>query len=302
MIRDVRRENETQRALEATESELTTQRLGENSDGGEASARVSEPAPSSVDDEDAIGEVPSESVEEADAGGGDDEAPTETAPLEAVGLGTSPERALPRRAGVDADGEVADAEAEIKAEDADEEALRLSDPDELKNAVEAVLFSVSEPMAIRELSELLSVGVHDVRSAVEELRYEYVATKRAFRLEEVSGGVQLLTRGLYDPVVARLRKKEREGRLSAAALETVSVVAYKQPITKADLEGIRGVDCSQILRTLIDRGLIKVAGRDEGLGKPLLYGTTKRFLQSFGLHTVRDLPQPEDLSGAKQDG
>jgi segregation and condensation protein B len=90
-----------------------------------------------------------------------------------------------------------------------------------------------------------------------------------------------------------LRRKEREGRLSPAALETLAVIAYKQPINKADLEAIRGVACGPILKTLLDRGLIQIAGRAESLGRPLLYGTTRRFLESFGLHSIRELPQPE---------
>ena len=85
-------------------------------------------------------------------------------------------------------------------------------------------------------------------------------------------------------------------------MKPVNLVAYKQPIAKADLEGIRGVGCSQILKTLVDRGLLEVVGRDEGLGKPLLYGTTKRFLESFGLESVRDLPQPEDVEMQDNDG
>ena len=168
--------------------------------------------------------------------------------------------------------------------------------EELKGALESILFSVSEPIGIRALSDLVGAGVHEVRGAVDELRYEYVETQRAFRLEEVAGGVQLLTQSRYDPWIRRLRQKERERRLSAAAFETLAVVAYKQPITKADLEGIRGVGCTPILKTLMDRGLLQVVGREEGLGKPLLYGTTKRFLESFGLESVRDLPRPEDLA------
>ena len=180
--------------------------------------------------------------------------------------------------------------------------MKPCDAAELRGAIEAILFSISEPIGIRALSDLVGMGVHEVRSAVEELRYEYADSQRAFRLEEIAGGVQLLTQSRFDPWIGRLRQKEKERRLSAAALETLSVVAYKQPITKADLEGIRGVGCSQILKTLLDRGLLEVVGRDEGLGKPLLYGTTKRFLESFGLESVRDLPQPEDVEIQDDEG
>ena len=183
-----------------------------------------------------------------------------------------------------------EAESETEAEAASE--IRL-EPGELRGALEAVLFSVAQPITIRTLSEVFGVTVHEVREGVEELRLEYIDTNRSFRIEDIAGGVQLLTLSRYDPWVRRMRRKEREGKLSAAALETLAVIAYKQPINKADLESIRGVNCAPTLKTLLDRGLIQVAGREEGLGKPLLYGTTRRFLESFGISSIRELPQPE---------
>ncbi|MEM7234930.1 MAG: SMC-Scp complex subunit ScpB [Planctomycetota bacterium] len=165
--------------------------------------------------------------------------------------------------------------------------------EELKKAVEAVLFSVGEPLAIRALADLFKSSVHDVRQAVEELRFEYVDTGRSFRLEDVAGGVQLLSLPAYDVWIRKLRKKQSQFKLSPAAFETLAVIAYKQPITKADLDSIRGVQCGPVIKSLLDRGLIKVTGRDESLGRPLLYGTTSRFLESFGISNLRDLPQPD---------
>jgi len=176
------------------------------------------------------------------------------------------------------------------------------EPAELRGAIEALLFSVVEPISIRGLSELLEVSVHEVREAVEELRLEYIETSRAFRVEDIAGGIQLLTQKRFDPWIRRLRQKEKEGRLSSAALETLAVIAYKQPIIKADLESIRGVGCTPILKTLLDRGLVQIVGRGDGLGKPLLYGTTRRFLESFGLGSLRDLPQPELSEPPTEDG
>jgi segregation and condensation protein B len=167
------------------------------------------------------------------------------------------------------------------------------DPRELRGALEAVLFAVSEPISIRALAELFQHSVHEIRAAIEELRLEYIDQNRAFRIEDIAGGIQLLTLGRFDPWVRRLRQKEREGKLSAAALETLSVIAYKQPLGKADLEAIRGVGCGPILKTLLERGLIQVVGRSEALGRPILYGTTRRFLESFGIGSVKELPQPE---------
>ncbi len=170
--------------------------------------------------------------------------------------------------------------------------IRLS-REELQGALEAVLFSTGEPIPIRQLAELFEVSLHDVREAVEELRLEYANTGRAFRLEEIAGGVQILTLPRYEPWVRRHLQSSKDARLSPAAFETLAVIAYKQPITKADLEAIRGVQCAPILKTLMDRNLVKIVGREETLGKPLLYGTTKRFLESFGINSLTSLPQPE---------
>jgi segregation and condensation protein B len=144
----------------------------------------------------------------------------------------------------------------------------------------------------------VGASLHDVRAAIEELRLEYVDTGRAFRLEDIAGGVQILTLRAYDPWIRKLRKKQRESRLSPAALEALAVIAYTQPIGKADLDAIRGVNCAPTLKTLLERGLVQVVGRAEGLGRPLLYGTTKRFLESFGISSVRELPQPDSESQA----
>ncbi len=175
--------------------------------------------------------------------------------------------------------------------------IRISEED-LRLGIEAVLFSTGEPVPIRQLAELFEVSIHDVRQAVEELRLDYVNSGRAYRIEDISGGVQILTLPRFEPWIRRYLSKARDSRLSAAAFETLAVIAYKQPITKADLEAIRGVQCAPILKTLMDRNLIKVVGREDTLGKPLLYGTTKRFLESFGLPSLSGLPQPElDVPG-----
>ncbi len=186
------------------------------------------------------------------------------------------------------------------AAEAEEPLIRL-EPGDLRGVIEALLFSISEPVPIRSLADLLGVSVHDAREAVEELRLEYIDMGRSFRVEDIAGGVQVLTLSKFDPWIRRLREKERESRLSPAALESLAVIAYKQPISKADLEGIRGVGCGPTLKTLLDRGLIQIVGRGEGLGKPLLYGTTRRFLESFGIASVRDLPQPELLERPREE-
>jgi segregation and condensation protein B len=170
--------------------------------------------------------------------------------------------------------------------------------DELRHAIEAVLFASDAPIPVRQLGELFDKTVHDVREAVEALREEYLDGGRAFRIEDIAGGVQLLTLPAYDAWIRRLHQKQREGRISGASFESLAVIAYKQPITRADLESIRGVGCGPTLKTLLDRGMIQVVGRDESLGRPLLYGTTRRFLESFGLSSLRELPQPESFAQA----
>jgi segregation and condensation protein B len=189
-------------------------------------------------------------------------------------------------------GEEGGSSEEPAGEGSPEPLLRIS-REELQRGIEALLFATGEPVPVRQLSELFEASLHDVREVVEELRLEYVNTGRSFRIEDIAGGVQILTLSRYEPWIRKYLSRARDSRLSPAAFETLSVIAYKQPINKADLEAIRGVQCGPILKTLLDRNLIKVVGREESLGKPLLYGTTRRFLESFGLSSIAGLPQPE---------
>ena len=117
----------------------------------------------------------------------------------------------------------------------------------------------------------------------------------AFQIEEVAGGYQLLTRPEFHPWLARLRRAGNELRLSGPSRETLAIIAYRQPIARADVEAIRGVQCGDVLRQLMEKGLVRIAGRDDSLGRPVLYGTTKKFLQAFGLKSLRDLPEAGEL-------
>jgi segregation and condensation protein B len=163
-------------------------------------------------------------------------------------------------------------------------------------AVEALLFSSDRPLTARKLAELVGAGDgHTVRQAVRELQKTYEEGGRAFQIEEVAGGYQMFTLPEYHGWVAKLGRVTKEERLSQAALETLSIIAYRQPILRADIEAIRGVQCGPILRALIERGLVKVAGKSEELGRPLLYGTTRKFLEIMGLRGLKDLPQAEEM-------
>lgn len=164
--------------------------------------------------------------------------------------------------------------------------------------LEAVLFLSREPINSRKLSQL--AGLEDgtqARTMVNALNEQYDAQGRAFNIQRVAGGFQLLTRPQFAKWIRRLDHIKRPQRLSGPLLETVSVVAYRQPVIKADIEAIRGVGCGEVLRQLLDRGLVKIAGRSPELGRPFLYATTKQFLVHFGLNTLDDLPRSEQLVG-----
>ncbi len=162
--------------------------------------------------------------------------------------------------------------------------------------LEAALLIADEPMPIRKLVQI--VGLADaatVRRLLTRLQEYYDADGSAFELEELAGGFQLMTRPEYQRWLTSLRRSQQELRLTPASRETLAIVAYRQPIMRADIEAIRGVHCGETLRLLMERGLVKITGRHDSLGRPVLYGTTKRFLQVFGLKSLKDLPNAEAL-------
>ena len=162
--------------------------------------------------------------------------------------------------------------------------------------VEAALMLADEPLAARKLADVAGlVDAAETRAAIERLQKLYDADGSAFQVEEIAGGYQLLTRPVYHAWLARLKRTGHELRLTGAALETLAVVAYKQPIMRAEVEKVRGVACGEVIRQLMEKGLVKVGGRHDSLGRPQLYGTTKKFLQAFGLNAIQDLPQVESL-------
>jgi segregation and condensation protein B len=163
--------------------------------------------------------------------------------------------------------------------------------------VEAVLLAADEPVTARRLAQTAGVADgNEARRLVQRLHALYERDGTAFQVEELAGGFQLLTRPEYHPWLARLRRTGSEVRLSPAARETLAIVAYRQPITRADVEAVRGVQSSEVLRQLMEKGLVRIAGREDTLGRPVLYATTRKFLQLFGLKGLRDLPQAHELS------
>ena len=163
--------------------------------------------------------------------------------------------------------------------------------------LEALLLSTHHPLTAGRLGELLGLSAtRPVRAAIKELNQQYESSGRSFRVEQVAGGYQILTLPEFGDHLKKLHQKEADAKLTKPALETLAIVAYKQPILRADVEAIRGCACGETIRSLMEKHLVKIAGRAEEPGRPILYGTTKRFLELFGLNSLKDLPQPENLT------
>ena len=160
----------------------------------------------------------------------------------------------------------------------------------IKGRIEAILFVAGEAVDIRELSKSLDLDENVLQKELLELGSEYDYNQRGFLLKRFGSKVQLATRPLYSNDVIRLLQPVQKQSLSQAAMETLAVVAYRQPVTKADVEQIRGVKCDYSIQSLTNRGLIQEIGRKETVGRPILYGTTDEFLSRFGLENLEDLP------------
>ncbi|MEI6280196.1 MAG: SMC-Scp complex subunit ScpB [Verrucomicrobiae bacterium] len=184
--------------------------------------------------------------------------------------------------------------------------------EELHRIVEAILFASQKPVSVKELSAIFRgaaegakgnpfVACHarpkheDFQEAIRKLDEEYRGTGRAFEVRESAAGWQLVTRGDFSPWLRQLFPENRSAKLSAPALETLAIIAYRQPITRADIEAVRGVAVDGVMQTLLDRGLVRIAGRSEVPGRPLLYETTQFFMEHFGLKDLDDLPNADEL-------
>lgn len=180
------------------------------------------------------------------------------------------------------------------------------DPATLGPSLEAILLSTDKPLPVLRLAAALGLvdeaaettpaeSADVIRAAIDALNADYERTHRSFRIELVAGGYRVMTRPEFAEAVARLHRTRIESKLSRAALETLAIIAYRQPVTRADLEAIRGVACGEVLRSLMERRLVTITGRAEELGRPMLYGTTKQFLEAFGLASLKDLPTLAEL-------
>ena len=168
-------------------------------------------------------------------------------------------------------------------------------PTNLQAALEALLFSSDQPLPLSLLADALDAPADAVAASLKALGESYAARAAGVELREIAGGWMLVTTPAQSEWVARMLRGKKRMRLSRAALETMAIIAYKQPVTKTEVEAIRGVDSSAVLATLLERSLVTIRGRSKVVGRPLLYGTTQEFLDYFGLRDLSELPRPEEL-------
>lgn len=167
--------------------------------------------------------------------------------------------------------------------------------EDLKNIIESMLFVSEDPLTIDRIKNVLTFAdTKEIRNALKVLLDEYESRKGGFFLHEVAGGYQIRTRPEYTEWIKRLVKPNPR-RISKAALETLAIIAYKQPVIRSDIEHIRGVDCGGVIRMLLERKLVRVLGRKKIPGRPLIYATTKQFLETFDLKDLKDLPTPKEI-------
>lgn len=218
--------------------------------------------------------------------------PTEGDPHETVALG-------PVEANPDVEADPAREEASLEATSVPSEdngsgpKLNLA---EVQASIEALLYASGDPLSMRDLGKVIPEAGEQLSEAMDKLSELYRAEGRGLQIVEVAGGFQITTRPEYHEKVSRLFEAPRPSRLSIQALETLAVVAYRQPVTVPELMELRGVRSASVVRTLLERKLIRIMGRKNVVGRPLLYGTTKEFLLRFGLKNVRDLPQLKDMA------
>ena len=167
----------------------------------------------------------------------------------------------------------------------------------IKSIIEAILFVAGEPVTVSDLAHVLDLTVSELEPVLESLRDEYDIDERGLKLNRFGGSVQLSTRAEYAPFIERLLQPVQKQSLSQTAMETLAIIAYRQPVTKGEIEAIRGVKCDYSIQSLAAKGLIEEAGRRETLGRPTLYRTTEKFLAHFGIESLNELPVLPNRSG-----
>jgi segregation and condensation protein B len=174
--------------------------------------------------------------------------------------------------------------------------------DFLQNHIEALIFCSPQPIKVKDLQACMSemfeaeVPEEDIRKAIEGLKTKFESEDFSFSLTAAAGGYQFLTKPAYQASIGILLKQQSKKRLSTSALETLSIIAYKQPITKTEVENIRGVNCDYTVQRLLEKGLVELKGKAETIGRPILYGTTEKFMEYFGINHLQELPTPKDFA------
>ncbi|MDP8233871.1 MAG: SMC-Scp complex subunit ScpB [Candidatus Saelkia tenebricola] len=176
----------------------------------------------------------------------------------------------------------------------------MSFENKVKHIIEALLFVSERPLSLEQIKSVLDTEKKAIVSGINELKEEY-DSNHSFKIREVAGGYQLVTDAEYSPWLRKLFQGGRKEHLSRAALETVAIVAYKQPVTKPEVAQIRGVDVDGVMRKLLEKGLVRLAGRKKVVGRPILYSTTKKFLEYFGLNSLEELPPLDELVEMEQE-
>ncbi len=173
---------------------------------------------------------------------------------------------------------------------------------QIKNIIEAMLFVSDKPLFLSEIKSVLEgPDANEIKGVIAELAGEYETQSRALRIKEIAGGYQIVTDPVLAPWLKKLYKTAGADRLSGPSLETLAIIAYKQPVSKPEIEAIRGVNVDGVLKTLIERNLVKIMGRRETVGRPIIYGITQEFLQYFGLNSLEELPKLEEFNFTEKD-
>lgn len=174
--------------------------------------------------------------------------------------------------------------------------------DYLQNHIEALIFCSPNPVKVKEIKACLTemfeadVPQNDIEEAIDRIDKKYEADEYSFSLNHTGGGYQFLTKPAYQASIGIMLKHRSKRRLSTSALETLSIIAYKQPVTKGDVESIRGVNCDYAVQKLLEKGLVEMKGKSDAIGRPILYGTTDQFMEYFGINDLKELPTPKDIA------
>jgi segregation and condensation protein B len=177
----------------------------------------------------------------------------------------------------------------------------------LINQIEALIFATPSPLKVEEINSILNeylateIPKNDIEEAIISLKNKYKSDDFSFELVKSGGGYQMMTKPIFHPILATFLKQQSKKQLSKSALETLSIIAYKQPVTKGMIEEIRGTSADYAVQKLLERDLIEIKGKAESVGNPILYGTTEKFMEYFGIDSLEDLPQPQDFGEKSED-